>query len=91
MIAAIKSREECKASDRIPRLPVVIPITSLKVVKKIAAITDKNAIFFFSMIALVFRFILVAAIQITSIKRKIFTRYFTGLFEMYYLKIMKLL
>jgi hypothetical protein len=88
--AAIKSSKECSASDRIPRLHVDIPITSLKAIKNIAAITDKSAIFFFSMIALLSRFIRFAVISITSILRKIFTPYFTGRAEMQYIKIMKL-
>ena len=43
MTAAIRSRPECAASDRMPKLPVVTPTTILSRVMTIAARTELPA------------------------------------------------
>ena len=46
--AATRSRPEWAASERMPRLPVITPTTSLNSVRKMAAITELSAAPFFS-------------------------------------------
>ncbi len=43
MKAAIRSSPECAASERMPRLPVVMPTTTLSAVMAVAASTELNA------------------------------------------------